>query len=99
MSKPRRVSVIGKGREMFFPESHTDSQPSEQAPSSTSTLVQGAYYLTPKAADGLDDLWIRLRKEARTKKVTKSLLVSKAIEKLTEEAKGKQVEKILELLQ
>ena len=107
----KRPSLKGKGADIFLndlgsqkeqptskPARQHTSTPAHRSNDKSGPLVKATFYLLPDNVDALDDFWMRMRKTAKNKKISKSYLVSLLISKAFHDLRGNSDEKVLEIL-
>ena len=88
----KRVSMAGKGREMFTPTAPQKSTSTEAKNTKT------GFYLPPEMVSDIDQLWIRVRQGAPKLKITKSQIVARMIDKNMKTLSEKPIEEVLSFL-
>ena len=93
----KRTSLKGRGADIFTdagtPAKQHTSMPAQQP------FIKSTYYLTPSVVEGLDEIWLKVRKaEARDKKLTKSAIVARVLGKAVENMREKSAEEIIKVL-
>ncbi|MCJ7783834.1 MAG: hypothetical protein MUP41_07855 [Desulfobacterales bacterium] len=97
----KRQSLKGKGADIFtsgaevIPSHQPTITPAKRPAGKMGRPVKSTFYLSKNAADKLEDVWVDLRRANRKLGISKSDIVSKALEKTLEQLKKEPKDKIV----
>lgn len=78
----KRVSIKGKGADIFFNNDHNTGIPESQNTLKPAKQIKVTYFINDKTAEKLEEFWFKLRRKFNEKKISKSKIVEVAVNKI-----------------